>query len=104
LERTGDCEASDTGASAGSDAGVVVVDGCIEGPAGCSQPELQSARVEGGRLVVTVGTVETAEICTQQLVYRGYGVRVETTGGLPVAVEVRHTDGERARTVTETTL
>ena len=104
LERTGDCASAEIGASVRTDDGVVVVRGCIEGSTGCSQPEVGSARLAGNRLVVTVDTVETQAVCTQQLVYRSYATRVETAGDLPAAVEVRHADGGESRTVAETTL
>lgn len=104
FERTGDCSPGDTGATVEADDGVVAFEGCIQGSTGCSQPELRSARQTDDRLVVTVGTVETEEICTQQLVYRSYAARVEMDGDLPATVAVRHADDGETTTVAEATL
>lgn len=107
LERTGDCAGGDAGrVTVTADGTTVRVDGCIQGPTGCSQPELQSVSSDAGadRLVVTVGTVETAAVCTQQVVYRSYAVRVRLADGLPEVVTVRHAGDDGVRTVTETEL
>jgi len=103
FERTGECAPGDSGASVEVDSGVVVT-GCIQGSTGCSQPSFGSARLAEDRLVVTVDTVETGDICTQQLVYRSYTARVETSGDLPATVEVRHGDDGDTTTVAETTV
>ncbi|MEZ3144671.1 hypothetical protein [Halobaculum sp. MBLA0143] len=102
LERTGECSrAGGATATVGVDGTAVRVEGCIRGPTGCSQPRLSAVTREGGRLVVTVETVETGDICTQQLVYRSYAAELRLDA-LPEVVVVRHARSDGTRVAAET--
>jgi hypothetical protein len=65
------------------------------------RPALKSATYDAGsdRLTVVVETVKEGEMCTQQIVYRGYVARVTFEGGPPDTVEVVHASMDGRRTV-----
>ncbi len=108
LEPREDCP--DPGsASISTDDTSVVVEGCITGRNGCMVAALESATydTEADELsvrVVTEDESDTDEMCTQQIVNRGYRVTVEFDGGLPGTTTVTHNgmDGERQVAQSET--
>jgi hypothetical protein len=70
------------------------------------RPALEAATYDpdADRLRVVVETVKDGEMCTQQIVYRGYVARVTFEGGPPGTVEVVHAsmDGRRTAATTST--
>ncbi len=104
LDRTGDCAASSAGTASVSTTGdTVVVEGCIEGPTGCSHAAIQSTEYDPatGRLKLVVETVETQAVCTQQIVYRTYTARVQFAESLPTRVAVVHAGASDTTTVAD---
>jgi hypothetical protein len=96
-------------ASISTDGTSVVVEGCITGRNGCMVAALESATydAEADELTVRVVTEDesgTDEMCTQQIVHRGYRVTVAFGGGLPGTTTVIHDgmDGERQAAQDET--
>jgi hypothetical protein len=81
----------------------VVVEGCIEGPTGCSHAAIQSTEYDPatGRLKLVVETVETQAVCTQQIVYRTYTARVQFAESLPTRVAVVHAGASDTTTVAD---
>ncbi|WP_049979901.1 hypothetical protein [Halolamina rubra] len=89
-------------ASIAAEGSTVTVEGCIVGKNGCMVASLASATydAEADELAVRVATrddTDEDEMCTQQLVERGYTVTVEFDGGLPGTTTVTHdgVDGEQ---------
>ena len=87
----------------------VTVEGCIVGKNGCMVPTLGSATydVDADELTVRVVTEDESdegEMCTQQIVHRGYRATVEFEGGLPGTTTVVHdgAEGERQAGQAET--
>jgi hypothetical protein len=108
FEPRDDCKESGS-ASISADGTSVVVEGCITGRNGCMVAALESATydAEADELfvrVVTEDESDTDEICTQQIVHRGYRVTVAFDGGLPGTTTVIHDgmDGERQVAQSET--
>ncbi|MEZ3114557.1 hypothetical protein RYH80_01275 [Halobaculum sp. MBLA0147] len=102
LTRLGDCTAEDGGtATVARDGDTVRATGCIQGPSGCSEAAIRETAYDDGanRLDVVVETVETADICTQQLVYRRYRAEIEVAGASLDRVRVSHADGSGGSTV-----
>ena len=101
LEPREDCSEPGS-ATISTDGTTVTVEGCIVGRNGCMVASLASATydAEADELAVRVATrddADTDELCTQQLVERGYTVSVQFDGGLPGTTTVTHdgADGER---------
>ena len=96
-------------ASISTDGSSVVVEGCITGRNGCMVAALEAATYEPDAdelsiRVVTEDESDTDEMCTQQIVHRGYRVTVAFDGGLPGTTTVIHDgmDGERQVAQSET--
>lgn len=106
LERLPDCSADEAGtATVDAERVPLTVDGCLQGRNGCVQPALADVSVmEGRTLRVTVETVQEGDVCTQQLVYRGYRVEVAYLDARPETVVVRHRSMGETRTVARVTL
>ncbi|SFP81252.1 MULTISPECIES: hypothetical protein [Halolamina] len=101
LEPRQDCEQPGS-ATVSTDGTTVTVDGCIVGKNGCMVASLASATYDAdadelGVRVATRDESDEDEMCTQQLVERGYTVTVEFDGGLPGTTTVTHdgVDGEQ---------
>ncbi|WP_277553720.1 hypothetical protein [Halobaculum limi] len=104
FERTGDASEQAESASVAFGEDRVTCTGVIRGKNGCMEASLESATYEAGTLRVRVTTTkEGGDVCTQQLVYRGYEAVVDFDGGLPNRVVVEHASMGETRTVTETT-
>ena len=90
------------GATISAADGAVTVDGCIVGKNGCMVPALESATYDADADELTVRVVtedqsDEDEMCTQQIVHRGYRVTVEFAGGLPGTTTVIHDGAEGER-------
>ncbi|GAB7094872.1 hypothetical protein JCM30237_20250 [Halolamina litorea] len=95
-------------ATVSTDDARVIVEGCIVGRNGCMVASLASATYDAvaDELSVRVTTVDESEpdeMCTQQLVHRGYRAEIRFDGGLPATTVVTHdgADGEREVARTE---
>ncbi|MBP1988273.1 hypothetical protein [Halolamina salifodinae] len=92
-----------------ADGTTVTVEGCIVGKNGCMVAALDSATYDADADELTVRVVtedesDTDEMCTQQIVHRGYRATVEFDGGLPGTTTVIHDgmDGEQQVAQAET--
>ncbi|WP_435062938.1 hypothetical protein [Halobaculum sp. EA56] len=106
FDRTGDADEQGESASVAFDDDLVTVTGVIRGKNGCMQASLEAAEYDRGadELRVRVTTVrEGGDVCTQQIVYRGYEAAVEFAGGLPASVVVEHESMDEVRTVADVT-
>jgi hypothetical protein len=108
LEPREDCP-NPSSASITTDGNSVVVEGCITGRNGCKVAALESATYDAAAdelsvRVVTEDESDTDEMCTQQIVHRGYRVTVEFDGRFPGTTTVTHDgmDGERQVAESET--
>lgn len=104
--RTGDASEPDESASVAFGDDAVTVSGVISGKNGCMQASLKGAEYDpdADELRVRVETVrEGGDVCTQQIVYRGYEATVAFEGGLPTSVVVEHESMDEVRTVTDAT-
>lgn len=106
FERTGDAAEPGESATVSFGTDLVTVTGVIRGNNGCMQASLKAAEYdrEANELRVRVETVhDGGDVCTQQIVYRGYEAGVEFAGGLPASVVVEHESMGEVRTVTDVT-
>lgn len=106
FERTGDAAEQGESATVAFDTDLVTVTGVIRGKNGCMEASLKAAEYDrdANELRVRVETVhEGGDVCTQQIVYRGYEAAVEFAGGLPASVVVEHESMGEVRTVTDVT-
>lgn len=104
--RTGDAPTQRESASVSFGDETVTCIGVIEGRNGCMAASLKAARydAEADELRVRVTTrKEGGDVCTQQLVYRGYEAVVAFDGGLPGSVLVEYESMGGTRTITEAT-
>ncbi len=97
FERTGDCEAAGSAAVTFDDDRVTVT-GCIQGRNGCMQAALGGTDLTDGVLSIVVTTEkEGGDVCSQQIVQRGYDATFVFEAALPAEVRVVHEsmDGRR---------